>query len=669
MPVYRSVCPLDCFDNCIWQVHVEDGKVVKIAGDPDFSPTKGFVCSKARKQIDRLYSPDRLLHPLRSVDGRWQKISWEQAYEIIADKLTSIIEKYGSQAILHHSGSGSNGILKTLDRRFFNALGGATVPAGSPCWGSGLAATEYDFGACMAHTWEDHTRAKTIILWGRDPFTTNPHLVPYLKEAQKNGAQITVINPIRVPTSELADRYVSLRPGTDGALALGMAHCILRERWLDWEFVRNHVEGFAEYARMVKNFPPEKVAKITGVSEETIVELAREYAIRKPSCIILGYGMQRYTNGGQTVRAINSLAAITGNIGVPGGGVNYAFLKAKQDLLKPIDGRELARKTRTVPFPTWGSSVLSTDDPPIKCIFVTRSNPVTQLPNTAKVVEAFKRTEFVVVIDFFLNDTADLADLVLPCTTVFEEEDIIYNSMNYHLAYAPQLVKPLGEAKSDPDIFMELAEYMGLQKFFNRSKAEWLREALEKAVEYGVTLERLKKEPVRNPLVRDVAWEDKKFLTPSGKFELYSERAAKDGLPPLPVYREPKENVADVQGATSEYPLQLITPHPAGRMHSQFLNLQSMEEAESLPSVEIHPETARQRYIRHGEEVIVESRHGQIRALAKISSAVRQDTVKIEQGWWIKEGGGVNFLTPEAVPDMGLGVPYYDCGCEIRKIY
>lgn len=666
MKTVRTVCPLNCFDTCSLLVQVDQGQIVGVKGDPTHPQTRGFACTKAKKMIERLYSPDRILSPMLRQGNGWQKISWDRAFQLVAAQLNRITGQYGSQAILHIHDSGSNGLLRDLDRRFFNCLGGVTVPNGDLCWGEGHKAQDYDFGGQKSHTWDDLLNSRVILLWGRDPATTNIHLVPFLRQARETGAKIVLINPIPVRSSVFADVIVSPRPGTDGALALGMAYYLLENRLVDLDFIRRNVLGFEQLVHTVKEYPPQRAAEITGVPRERIEEVARLYGTARAAAIILGYGLQRYANGGHTVRAIDALAVLTGNVGKPGGGVNYSFSSYKKALLNPVRGDELGSGNRTVSYPNLGLDVLELDDPPVKAIFVTRANPVAQLPNTGKVVEAFARAEFVVAVDFSLTDTARRAHLVLPCTTVFEGEDVVANGMNYYLGYAAPVIRPRGEALPDPVIFSRLAQEMGLSQFGLKSNTEWLRMALGDKVD----LEEIKaKGWLQNPLVTEVAWADKKFNTPSGKIELYSQRALEDGLPPVADYRETKEAGVTATDVVSEYPLHFLTPHPKHRLHSQFHDQTDLAHCYRLPFLRIHPAAAKDRAIRNHDEVVVESPRGEMRALALVDNRLLPHVVVVEEGWWLRDGACVNFLTSGEPGPFAGTAGYYDCLCQVRKVY
>ncbi|MDK2985640.1 MAG: hypothetical protein PWQ96_1282 [Clostridia bacterium] len=654
---YKSMCPLDCFDNCSLELEVENGIITKVFGDKEHNYTKGFICSKGRKLLERVYSSDRILYPMEKHNGGWRKISWDDAYARITAELKEILAEYGSQAILHLHASGSNGVLKLLSRRFFNCLGGATVTSGGLCWDAGDLAQKLDFGEATSHLPWDLVNSKTILLWGRDPAVTNLHLIPYLKEAASRGAKVIIINPLQVKSRKFACEHIAPKPGTDGALAIGMAHHILKERLVDFDFITENVLGFEEYAHMVAEMTPERAAEITGISSQTIRTLAETYATSKPAAIVLGYGLQRYANGVNTVRAIDSLAAITGNIGISGGGVSYNYSAGKRKLLADITGEEYAVNTREIPYPAVGKKVQELTDPPIKAIFCTCSNPVTQLPNTVEVKMAFHEADFVVTLDYTLTDTAEMSDLVLPVTTIFEEEQLVANGMSPFVGYVKPVIPPRGQCKPDSVVFTELAEQMGLENFGNKSPREWIEKALNNEKEYkaddfiGTKV---------NPYLKEVPWEEKDFKTPSGKVELFSEEAEKMGLTALPEYHSQKD--------LDEYPLTFMTPHPEKALHSQFRHEDS--DIYNLPRVYVHPKTAKKYNLRNVNEVVITSPQGEIRALVQVSDYTREDTVVIEEGWWFKEGGNaVNILTSDKYEEAAKQALYYDCKCNLRKVY
>jgi len=663
----NSACPLDCPDRCSFQVEVEGQQVIKVQGTKENPLTGGFVCSKAQLQLARQNSPDRITKPLIKKNGSWHPVSWDEAYTLIREKLNHVLTKYGPKAILHFSGSGAEGILQGFDKRFFNLLGGVTKPSGCICWGSGLRAQEYDFGGVYCHSWTDLPNARTIMLWGRDPMVTNLHLVPYLKEAKNKGAKIVVINPLEVESVKLADYHLAPRPGTDGALAMAMAHVLLESRALDFDFISNHVLGFEEFVNRAKACSPQWAQEITGIPAGDIREIALLYGTNKPGSILLGYGLQRYSNGGRTVRSIDALAAITGNIGISGGGVNYGHRYWKK-LLNSLAGQEFVQAERFLPFAKMGSGILAAADPPIQAIFVSKLNPLNQLPDSNLLKQAFRQVDFKVVLDFFLNDTADEADLFLPVATSFEQNDIMLNSWNEYGLYAEQAVPPRGEAKTELEIFSTLAKELGiLEQFGDYTREEWLEYAIAPLKQYGISLADFKAGPIRCPVFPEVAWQNRQFLTPSGKYELVSAGAQAEMGDRLPGFG-PLGPLGD-DDLAREYPLQLMTPHPKFSMHSSFYTPALQDGLPNHPQVQLHPDEGVARYLSTGDRAIVETPAGQLTALVQLNKHVPPGVAVILQGSWIKDGGGVNRLVSEVQADMGGGTAYYDCRCQIRKYH
>lgn len=652
-------CSQDCYDNCGVEAHVENGRLVALRGNTAHRENGGWLCAKGRSYIERVYHPDRLLYPLRRVNGDWRRITWKEAYQEIADKLNRIIAKDGPLAVMHYNDAGSVGALKSLDRRFFNALGGVTVPAGSLCWSAGIAAQQYDFGANRAHTPADIENSRLILIWGRDVEKTNQHFLPFLKRAADRGAKAVVINPLPLALPFSPSMVLTPRPGTDGALALAVAHVLIRNGLLDREFIENHTIGFAQFAELAADKTPAWAERETGVPALAIENLAQLYGSVKPAAILLGWGLQRHQNGGQTVRAIDALAALTGNLGIPGGGANYAN---KGPGFNPaLSGDHLAKYRRTFARVRFAEEVARLNDPPIRVIFVNRANPITQLPDTNRVLATFRNIEFKVVIDQFLTDTAKEADLVLPCTTYLEETNLYKNSWHNSIILGEKVIEPLGETKSDQQIFTELAHRMGLGEHFNRTEEEWLEYALKPLQKHGVTLEKLRLGPVCPEGMDDVPWRDRVFATPSGKYEFYSEKAKVAGLPPLPEYRPVRQDNPE------HYPFYLITPHSKFRINSQFTNIPSVRRMNPEPRLDIHPETATDKGIKDGDWVKLTSPRGEVTVKARLQEGIRPDTVALEEGWWCQDGVMVNVLTPSDISDMGLCSTLYDCRVQIEK--
>lgn len=650
MAEVRSACPLNCPDSCAFLVEKSETGL-KIRGDKENRVTRGFVCSKGKRLGERAFSPDRLRFPLLKKGEGFRRIGWDEAYSLLETELRAACTEAGSQSILHHFDFGHNGVLHNLDRRFFQALGGSTRPEGDMCWGAGYRAQEIDFGAVYANTWKDLLQAKTIVVWGRDPAVTAVHLMAQIMDAKKAGAQVVIINPVKVKSAGIADCFLQVNPGSDAALALGLAHIILDRRWLDLDFVQKYVQGFAEYARRAYEFAPERVSRITGVPEEQLKALADRIAHAGPVSILCGYGLQRYDGGGNTVRAIDALAAITGNIGRPGAGVNYAYKYHEgkvNSLLLPSERYQ----ERTFPHALLGEALLKLEHP-LRAAVVTRSNPLVQQPDSALWRQLWHTIPFKVVLDTYLSETAKRSDLVLPVTTIFEEEDLIMTSWNSLIHYAQKVIEPQGEAKPEVEIFTELAHRMGVEEDFPYTSTEWLEYVLEPMREKGVTLAALRRGALESPYIPEVAWADKKFLTPSGKIELFSPAALAEMGDGVANYLP-----AGMKQDAREYPWFLMTPHPDKALNAQF-----QEEGHTAF---IHPTLAETCYLLPGDTALAETEAGQLVVRIQVSEDIHPRTVVIPEGT-TADGKGVNELIRVGLSDCGKTTPYYDMRCSLRK--
>lgn len=652
----RFSCSLDCFDNCSLIATLQNGKIVKIEGDKDHPFTQGFICQKGIKHLDRLYHRQRILSPMKKVKNRWINITYEEAIDEISEKLIEIKRKYGSKAVLHYYDSGYEGLSKTVDEMFFNYYGGVTIHTGSLCWGAGIEAQKIDFGGNKSHPPEDLLNSKTIIIWGRNPADTNIHLMKYLNQAKKNGAYIYLIDPIKTNTANIASEHLSIRPSTDGALALGIANYIINKNLIDIDFIKKYVKGFDEFKRYVSIFTLENVESITGIANEKIKELSFAYAKNKPSSIIIGYGLQRYKNGGNNIRAIDALGALTGNIGIKGGGVNYSNRLIGEYIGGEVKKSNLYVKERRIYSKTkLAEFIMEADDPPIKCLFITKSNPLVQVPNINKTIEAFKKIDFKVVIDMFMTDTARHADLVLPATSVLEEDDFMYSSMfSPYLNYSKKVIEPLNGIIGEFELFKRLAKKMGLKDYPDIEKEEFFRRALKPLTEtFDVSYEYLKENyfTIKND---DIPWKDGNFNTPSGKYELYSESAKKRGLSPIPVYiSKDKEE---------DYNIRLLTPHYKNSLHSQHFAFE-----DNIPTAYANEKTLKKNGIDSNRKVKLESKYGNLIANIEVNENIGDDIIMIYEGWWHKSGS-VNFLTPDEISDIGEQAAYYECFCRIRNI-
>jgi anaerobic selenocysteine-containing dehydrogenase len=631
MSLVHTTCTRDCPDACAVIAHVENDRVVRLEGDVNHPLTGGFLCKKTYQYPSRVYSSNRILHPLQRTKGGWRRITWDNAFDTLAEWFTTVQAQDGSLAVLHYQSAGSMGLLKALNSRFFNLWGGVTEAAGSLCAGAGIAGQLRSYGAVRSHAPQDLLHSRTILIWGRNPMVTNIHMLPLLKAARERGATVVVIDPRRTETVKYADQHVALKPGGDAYLAIGLAQSLLRQGLVDWEFLATATANLTDFRRLLEGVDPKTILDHTGVSAEAIDILAHRYGTQKPGSIHLGMGPQRWMAGAEVFQLINALAALTGNIGVPGGGVNYASrLPALIDQSWMV--ADHAKVRRLVLRPSIGRDLLETHDPPVRLAWVCGANPVTQALNSNLVRQALARIEHVVVNDIYLTDTAQYAHVFLPTTTFVEEEDLLVTDWwHAYFSYVRPVIPPCGEARSDLAIFQGLATRLGFGADMAGSAAEWLNRLIAPMQGYGITLERLRAEGwVRHPLAQDVPFADRQFYTPSQKFEF------------LTAWGEDFRPLVD-------FPLYLLTGKTNTRLNSQVLD----RDRDHLPQVWAHPQMLAEAGLMPGEEALVESPYGSMRVRIQVDALQRHDTLFTHQGTWLAAGGTPNQLTGSVISHHG----------------
>ncbi|WNF22972.1 molybdopterin-dependent oxidoreductase [Mesobacillus jeotgali] len=660
--VYHSACPLNCWDSCGFLVTVEDGKVTKVEGNPDHPITQGKICGRGRMLENRANSEDRLLYPLKKIDGKFERISWEQALDEIAGKLAYYKESFGTTSVLHSHDYANGGLLTNLDSRFFNLYGGVTELTGSICWGSGIEAQNWDFGDAYSHAPEDLKNSKHVVIWGRNVARTNMHLFQNLQATKKNGTKIYVIDPIYNATAKLAHEYISIKPGFDGLLAAGIMKELLRMDLQDGNFLAGHTLGFEDLEALLDTVSLDYISEVTEVPADLITHLAEVYA-DKPVSTIMGLGMQRYENGGSTIRLLDALVAVSGNIGIPGGGANYANKQVGQSFdYQNMTMPEQKKTSRTFTMMRQAEGILSAVDPVIKMGIVTCGNPLTQVPDTKRVREAFESLETLVVIDQFMTDTAELADYVLPAATAFEVEDVYYSSMYHHYVnHGPKLVEPPGEAKPDAWIWGELANRLGFGDEFGFTREEFLGMGLASLTEKGITLDKIRVEKFAELPVDKIPWADRRFKTPSGKYE-FTATAVADGRIKLSLPTETKWTNPEL---ADKYPYSLLTIHPLRSNHSQHFHL---FQPEPYVKVEIASSVAVEKGLKDQDYVRVWNDRGELKGTVSILKMAHPGTVNIDEGLSARFGGSVNQLTSSRESDNGLGSTLYDCLVNIEKV-
>lgn len=696
----HTVCSHDCPDSCSVLVTIDEtGRATRVQGNPGQPVTRGFLCGKVAKYLDRVYSPDRLLYPLRRRKGvpkgpglelaAFERISWEQALSLVAERLQAVSDEFGPEAILPYSYAGNMALLAnaSMDRRFFHRLGASQLNR-TICATTGGEAFLSVYGTKLGTDTEQFRHARLIVAWGANVHGNNIHLWPFIEEARRSGAKLIVIDPYRTRTAALADWHISIRPGTDAALALGIMHILVRDGLCDLEYIRENTRGFDQLAAHVKAYPPEYVAQVTGLTTEEIERLAHLYGSTQPTAIRMNYGVQRSENGGAAARAIIMLPALTGGWKHPGGGVQLstsgAFPFDNETLQRPelMLSSPLGRPARVINMSLLGQTLNASEDP-VKAMFVYNSNPAAIAPDQAAVLRGMAREDlFTVVHEQFLTDTADYADVLLPATTFLENKDFQGAYGHYYVQLSNQAIEPLGESRSNVWLFSQLAQRMGFDEpCFRDSEEDLIRQALREGAGQpetlrGITLETLEANPIQRlrfgaeaadrPMLPFVSGP---FSTPSGRIEFYSDALAAAGLDPMPTFAAPHESRLGRDG--SPYPLEFLARKADNYMNSTFSNVPGVRAMESGTNgyLEIHPDDAASRRIFDGEPVEVSNSRGTLPLKARVSRNVNPGVVTAHLDWNKLSAGGnnVNLLTSQKLTDLGGGPALYSVLVEVRR--
>jgi anaerobic selenocysteine-containing dehydrogenase len=710
--IVHTVCSHDCPDSCAVLVTVnQEGRAVKVEGDPTHPVTRGFLCGKVAKYLDRVYAPDRILYPLRRKAGAakgplprgrehesFERVSWDEALDEIAARLKETSDRYGPESILPYSYAGTIGVLGygSMDRRFFHRLGASQLDR-TICSEAGGQAWNLVYGKKLGTPTEDVRLAKLIVAWGANIHGNNIHLWPFVEEARRNGARLIVIDPYRTRTAATADWHIAIRPGTDAALALGIMHVILREGLEDRAYVAAMTHGFDQLAERVREYSPERVAAWTGMTPAEIEQLAREYARARPAMLRLNYGVQRCENGGTAVRAIAMLPALTGAWKHRGGGAQLstsgAFDWDEKATRRPglAQASPIGRLARVVNMSQLGHALTDLgsragEGPAVHALFVYNSNPGAVAPNHNAVTRGLARNDlFTVVHDLFFTDTTDYADYILPATTFLEHTDVQGAYGHYFVQLSKQAIDPPGEARSNVWLFGQLGQRMGFtESCFRDSEEDIIRQALaigadghsQNANMEHITFEELEREG-HIPLAFHVAPEARPFLaftagplkTPSGKVEFYSEKLAAEGQDPLPAF------VPAIESRWSDgarrYPLELLGRKNDNYMNSTFANLPGHRrmESRSCQKLEIHPVDAGSRGVAEGDRVRVFNDRGSLELVATLNASLPAGVVAARLDWakLHPEHVNINVLTSERLTDIGGGATFYSVLVEVAK--
>ena len=647
-------------------INVERGQGSHLRGNPDHPVTRGFLCGKVARYLDREYSPDRLLYPQKRIgakgEGRFQRIGWDEALDTIAHRLATIASDHGAESILPYSYAGTMGLLQgsSMERRFFHRLGASRLDR-TICSAAGVAGLLQTLGCRYGTEPEQFRHSKLIIAWGANILGTNVHLWPFIVEARRNGAKFYVIDPVKNRTGKLADKHFAPFPGSDLALALGLIHVIVREKLHDADYVARYTNGFEELASLAAKYPPERVEALTGIERGDVVALAREYATTRPAAIRLNYGVQRSERGGSAVRAVVALPALTGSWKEVGGGLQLSLSGAFQ-LNRLSPEHPGSKPTRLINMTELGRALTEVDDPPVKALVVYNSNPASIAPNQNLVWRGLRRDDlFTVVLEQFQNDSADHADILLPVTTFLEHTDLYFAYGHYYLQLARPVLDAPGETKPNTEIFRLLSERMGFtESYLYESDDEMIRTLLDSGHPFleGITLERLDRE---RSIRLNVAAPGEPFLpfakggfgTPSGKCEFGA--ASLEYVPPI-------ESRFGSSELVSRYPLELISSKNDDSMNSTFGNRPATDAQTSR--LAMHATDAAARGIVNGDRVRIHNGRGSCVLTADVDGEVRPGVVRAPSVRW---GRGINALTSDRLTDIGAGPVFYSCLVDVER--
>ena len=669
----RGACPHDCPDTCALLTTVENGVATRVQGNPDHPHTDGVLCTKVSRYTERSYHPERILTPLKRTgpkgSGQFAPVSWNEALAEITQRLGAIAAR-NPEAILPYSYAGTMGMVQGegMDRRFFHRLGASQLDR-TICASAGAEALVQTLGGKVGMKVEFFAQAKLILIWGSNSIGSNLHFWRYAQQAKRNGARLVCIDPRKTETADKCHEHIALRPGTDAALALALMHELIKNNWLDHDYITRHTLGWEQLRERALQWPPERAAEVCGVPAEQIRQLARDYGTTQPAAIRLNYGMQRVRGGGNAVRAVACLPALTGAWRHRAGGMllsSSGQFPAQRAALQRPDLMP-ARTPRTLNMVQIGDDLLREASPAfgprVEALVVYNSNPVAVAPDSGKVVQGFAREDlFTVALEHFHTDTADYADFILPATTQLEHWDVHLSYGHTDVVLNRPAIQPVGEARSNAQIFRDLAARMGFtEPCFADSDETLCRQAFGDAVDFAL----LETQGFATLALPDAPFAEGGFATPSGKCEFFSARLAAQGLDGLPDHLPNHE----LQGSSAHYPLAMISPPARNFLNSTFVNVQSLRGIEGRPVLEIHPDDALARGIGDGAVVRVFNDRGSYRCHAAVSLRARPGVVNGLGIWWRKlglDGTNVNQLTSQALTDMGRAPTFYDCLVEVQ---
>ncbi len=669
----RGACPHDCPDTCALLTTVENGVAVRVQGNPAHRPTDGALCTKVSRYTERSYHPERILTPLKRVgpkgSGRFEPVGWDEALDDIAARLQAIAAR-DPQAILPYSYAGTMGQVQGegMAARFFHQLGASLLDR-TICAAAGGEALVQTLGGKLGMKVQFFAEAKLILIWGSNSIASNLHFWRLAQQAKRDGARLVCIDPRRTETADKCHEHIALRPGTDAALALALMHELIVHDWLDHDYIARHTLGWDALRERALQWPPARAAEVCGVPVEQIERLARDYGTTQPAAIRLNYGVQRVRGGGNAVRAIACLPALTGAWRHRAGGL---LLSASGHF--PVDRATLhrpdllaGRTPRTLNMVSIGDDLLRDTSPDfgpqVEALIVYNSNPVAVAPESPKVVQGFAREDlFTVVLEHFQTDTADYADYVLPATTQLEHWDIHTSYGHTDVLLNRPAIDPLGQARTNTDVFRALAQRMGFtDPCFADDDQTLCRQAFGAAIDFQQLLD----QGFATLTLPDAPFAEGGFPTPSGQCEFFSARLAAQGLDGLPDHLPNHETA----GSDPRHPLAMISPPARNFLNSSFVNVKSLRDIEGEPLLEMHADDANARGLVSGQMVRVFNQRGSHRCKLEVSKRARPGVVNGLGIWWRKlgsDGTNVNEVTSQRLTDLGRGPTFYDCLVQVE---
>ena len=666
----NTVCPKDCFGSCGLKLIVENERAIEILGNKYQPSTEGRLCQKGKNYLSLVYSSKRLLHPLKRIgirgEGKFQRISWDDALNTIYKKLKSLKEKYGPESILYYRRYANLGVMKNCALGFWHQFGGYTTTYGGLCDAAAQEAIKLTYGEVKHNRISDIENSRLIILWGINPAYTHIHFQNYLNKAMKKGAKFIAVDVRKNESAKKQFLNIQPRPGTDGCLALGIAHQLIKRDLIDSNFLNEFAFGFTQFKEMVREYPLNYVSKITEIPEDEIEKMIECIEKNPHYSLFCGMGVQRYSNAGQTVRAISLLPALTGCIGKAGSGFYFSDKQAPE-ISWPFLPHNSVNVRQSIPISKLSSEIKKQSDPPIKAMWVEQGNPMTSNPNVNLLRRTLNELDFIVVNDLFMTDTANMADIILPAASILEYNDLVIGYGHSYIQLQQKAIDNLGECKHESEIYQMLGRKFNFNlDYLPDNDLLTIEKIIEKS-NFKTNINELTEKSYLHPNYQEIAFSDMKFKTSSGKIAFFCQKVKDDwGKEPLPIYHEPFESKYSAPHLHQKFPLTLISAHAKNRMNSQFSTMTFFTEK---PFIQMNAQDAEIRKLSQEDTVKVFNDRGKIELKVKIDPNIPKGIVKLDFGWWNStHRANVNCLTGEYESDFGNGTAFHSCLVDIQKL-